>query len=79
MAVEQGEEVRYEFFYKWYDMWIGAYYDEDINRLYFCFLGFGVWFQPRGEYCGQCEWGMVYVKQRNRKECRNPNCRLMGA
>lgn len=29
-------------FYRWYDLWIGAYYDTQKGHLYLCCLGFGV-------------------------------------
>ena len=37
-------------FYRWYDLWIGAFYDRRKQRLYLCCLGFGVWFEKEKNY-----------------------------
>lgn len=29
-------------FYRWYDLWVGAYYDRANTALFLCLLGFGV-------------------------------------
>jgi len=29
-------------FYRWYDLWVGAYYDAEKKNLYLCCLGFGL-------------------------------------
>jgi hypothetical protein len=31
-----------QFFYRWFDFWVGAYYDRAKKTLYLCFLGFGI-------------------------------------
>jgi len=38
-------------FYRWYDMWIGFYYDRKEKTLYFCILGFGIKFQKKIKEC----------------------------
>lgn len=42
-------------FYKWYDLWIGAYYDTKKRRLYLCFFGLGVCIYPLPHFkCPRC-------------------------
>ena len=38
-------------FYRWFDLWIGAFVDVPKRRVYFCFLGLGIMVQcdPRVE------------------------------
>ena len=52
-------------FFRWYDLWIGAYWDRDARSLYVCplpCLGVRIEFpkQPDGVVCGYCK-NMIVV------------------
>jgi len=41
-------ELTVETFFRWYDLWIGAYYDKKAKRLYVCPLPMiGFWIEIR--------------------------------
>lgn len=45
-----------ESFFRWYDLWIGAYYDRKAKRLYVCPIPMvGFWIELRREPAGSEE------------------------